>query len=76
MVSVHTTGQKVRGFKPGRGEEFLRTIKNPQHAFFRTGVKPSAPRRKISRHVKELYEYENIHFIEQINNLLHPDPPD
>jgi hypothetical protein len=37
-------------------------------------LKPDAPCRKISRQVKDLYEYERN--IDEINNFLRSDPPD
>jgi hypothetical protein len=39
VVSVFVTGPKGRGFKLGRGDGFLRAIKNPQHTFLRMGNK-------------------------------------
>jgi hypothetical protein len=43
---------KVRGFKPGRGDGFLRAIQLYSTPFFGGEVKPEAPRRKILWHVK------------------------
>jgi hypothetical protein len=52
MVSVLATGPKVRGFKPGRGDLFLRAMKIRSTPSFGGEVKPSAPFHKILRHVK------------------------
>jgi hypothetical protein len=43
MVSVLSIGPKVRGFKPGRSDGFLRAIKYQQHVFLRRGSKGSGP---------------------------------
>jgi hypothetical protein len=53
VVSVLATGPKGRGFKPGRGDGFLRVIKILRTYSFGWEVKPEAPCRKILRHVKE-----------------------
>jgi hypothetical protein len=53
MVSVLATGPKVCELKPDRGDEFLRAIKVRSMPSFRGEVKPSAPRRKILRPVKD-----------------------
>jgi hypothetical protein len=34
VVSVLATGPKVREFKPGRGDRFLRAIKSAAHFLF------------------------------------------
>jgi hypothetical protein len=39
MVSLITTGLKVRGLKLGRGLWIFKGYKNPQNAFLRTGSK-------------------------------------
>jgi hypothetical protein len=39
VVSVLATGPKGRGFKPGRGGEYFKGDKNPQHTFLRKGSK-------------------------------------
>jgi hypothetical protein len=49
VVSVLATGPKGRGFKPGRGDGFLRAIKIGSTPSFGWEVKPC---RKIIRHVK------------------------
>jgi hypothetical protein len=43
MVSVLAIGPNVRGFKPGGCDGFLRAIKNPQHAFLRSGSETVGP---------------------------------
>jgi hypothetical protein len=53
MVSMLATGPKVRGLKPDRGDGYLRAIKIRSTPCFGGEVKPSAPCRKILRHVKE-----------------------
>jgi hypothetical protein len=53
MVRVLATGLKVLGFKPGRGDGFLRAIKIGSTPSFRGKVKPSTPCHKILRHAKE-----------------------
>jgi hypothetical protein len=66
MVSVLATGPKVRGLKPGRGDEFSRAIKIRTTSFGEE-VKPTAPCRKILRHVKKSLRGMNcslyLHFI-------------
>jgi hypothetical protein len=47
------TGFKVHGFKPSRGDRFLRMIKIRSTPSFREEVKPETPNRKILRHVKK-----------------------
>jgi hypothetical protein len=57
MNDVLAIGPKACGFKPGRGDGFLRAIKigiTP----FRREIKPSALCRNILRHVKELCQHE------------------
>jgi hypothetical protein len=53
IVSVLVTGRIVRGFKPGRVDEFLRAIKIHSTSSFGGEAKPEAPCRKILRHVKD-----------------------
>jgi hypothetical protein len=57
VVSVLATGPKGRGFKPGRGDEFLRAIKIRSTPSFGWEVKPEVPCRKILRHVKDPLTY-------------------
>jgi hypothetical protein len=56
MVSVLAFGQKVHGFKPGRGSGFLRAIKICSTLSFRGGVKLLAPCCEIFQHVKIHYK--------------------
>jgi hypothetical protein len=53
VVSVLAIQPKVRGFKPCRERWTFNGDKNPKHYLFGGEVKPSAPCRKILRHVKE-----------------------
>jgi hypothetical protein len=55
VVSVLDTGPKRRGFKPGRGDGFLREIKILSTTSFGWEVKPEVPCLMILRHVKECY---------------------
>jgi hypothetical protein len=47
MASVLETGPKVRGFKPGRGDEFLRAIQIRRMPYFGVEVNQKASYRKI-----------------------------
>jgi hypothetical protein len=58
VVNVLATGPKGRGFKPGRGDGFLRVIKIHSTLSFRWQVKPEAPCCKTLRHVKNLLTYQ------------------
>jgi hypothetical protein len=60
MVSVFAIGPKVRRFKAGRERWIFNGDKNRSTSSFGGEVKPSAPRRKILLHVKELCGVENI----------------
>jgi hypothetical protein len=53
VVSVLATGTKGRGFEPGQGDEFLRSIKIHSTPSFGWEVKLEVPCRKILRHVKD-----------------------
>jgi hypothetical protein len=53
VVTVFATGPKGRGFKPSRGDGFLRAINFRCTHSFGWEVKPEAPCPKILRHVKE-----------------------
>jgi hypothetical protein len=53
MVSALATEPKVRGFKPGRDNGLLWAIKIRSTPSFGREVKPSAPRHKTLRHIKE-----------------------
>jgi hypothetical protein len=55
---------------------FLRAIQIHSTSSFKGEVNPSAPCRKILRHVKELYRYERRYFIDKIHHFLHPVAPD
>jgi hypothetical protein len=52
MVSVTATDPKVRGFKPGQCDGFLRAIKIHSTLCFGGEVKPEGPYHKDLRHVK------------------------
>jgi hypothetical protein len=52
MVIVLTTGTKVCGLKPGRGRRIFKGEIIRNMTSFGGDVKPSAPCRKILRHVK------------------------
>jgi hypothetical protein len=54
VFSVLATGPKGRGFKPSRGDGFLRAIKNRSTPSFGRKVKPEVSRCKILRHVKKI----------------------
>jgi hypothetical protein len=51
MVIVLAIRPKVRGFKLGRGDGFLRAIQIRSTPSFGGEVKPSAPYRKVLRNV-------------------------
>jgi hypothetical protein len=53
VVSVLATEPKGCGFKPGRGDGFLRAIKIHSTPCFGWDVKPEVPCRKILWHVKD-----------------------
>jgi hypothetical protein len=57
VVSVLATGPKGRGFKPGRGDGFLKAIKIQSTPSFGGEVKPEVPCHKILRHVKYPLRY-------------------
>jgi hypothetical protein len=52
MISMFAIGPKVCGFKPNRGDGFLRVIKIRNAPSFRGEVQPEAPHLKILQHVK------------------------
>jgi hypothetical protein len=54
VVNVLATGPKDRGFKPGRGDGFLRAIKIRSTLSFGWEVKPDVPCNEILRPVKDL----------------------
>jgi hypothetical protein len=53
MVSVLANGPKARAFKPGRSDGYLKLMKIGSKPSFGGELKPSAPWRKILRHIKE-----------------------
>jgi hypothetical protein len=55
--SVLATGPMVHGFKPGRGDAFLRSIKIRNTPSFGWEVTPEIPSRNILRHVKNPLRY-------------------
>jgi hypothetical protein len=58
VVSVLATGPKGRGFKPGRGDGFLRAIKIRSTPSFGWEVKQKVPFGKILRHAKVPMTYQ------------------
>jgi hypothetical protein len=56
VVTVLAVGPKVRIFKPSRGCLILREIKIRSTLYFGWEIKPSAPCRKILRHVKQPFK--------------------
>jgi hypothetical protein len=53
MGSVLAIRPKIRGFKPGQSDEFIRTIKSAARLSSEGEVKLSAPCLKILRRVKD-----------------------
>jgi hypothetical protein len=62
VISVPAIGPEVRGFKPCRGDGFLRSINIHSTFSFRGEVKPSVPCHKVLRHVKITSKREQIYF--------------
>jgi hypothetical protein len=62
MVRVLVIGPKVREFKPGQGDGFLRAIQICSTPSFRREVTPEAPCHKILWHVKITCKYKQKHF--------------
>jgi hypothetical protein len=58
MVSVFDIRPKVRRFKPGQGDGFLKVIKICSTPSFKGEVNPSAPYLKSLQHVKITSKYE------------------
>jgi hypothetical protein len=56
VLSVLGIGHKVRGIKPGLGGAFLRGIEIRTKSSFGEEVTPSAPCRKVFRHVQNHFE--------------------
>jgi hypothetical protein len=57
VVSVLATGLEAHGFKPSRGDIFLRAIKIHSTPSFRWEGKLDVPCRKILQHVKDPLTY-------------------
>jgi hypothetical protein len=58
VVSVLATGPKGCGFKPSKGDGFLRAIKIRSTPSFGWEVKPEVPWRKMLQHVKYQLTYQ------------------
>jgi hypothetical protein len=67
VVSVLVTGPKGRGFKPGRGDGFLRAIKIRSTPSFGREVKLEVPCHKILRRSLEVFQIP-------IGKILTPSP--
>jgi hypothetical protein len=72
VVSILDNGPEVRRFKPGRERRFIRAIKIICTTSFGGKVKPSAPCRKILRHVKEPSEVWKRYFVKQNSSSHSP----
>jgi hypothetical protein len=72
VVIVFANGPKVRGFKPGRGRWIWKVIKIRCTTSFGGEVKPSAPCRKILRHVKDPWGVRQRYFAGKINGHFPP----
>jgi hypothetical protein len=75
MVKVLATGPKVRGFKRGRDDGFLRALKVRSTLSFGWEVKSEAPCRKILRHVKNRLQVWNKILCNTKFSYLSPIPP-
>jgi hypothetical protein len=60
LGSLVVIAPKVRGLKPGRGRLIFKGDKVRSRTAFGGEVKPSAPCRKILRHVKNPYSMKEI----------------
>jgi hypothetical protein len=69
--SVLATGPKGRGFKPGRGDGFLRAIKICSTPSFGWEVKPEVSYRKILWHVKDPFEVFQILKKQNSHSFIH-----
>jgi hypothetical protein len=69
MVNMLVIGFKVRGFKPGRADGFLRAIKIRSPSFFGGELNLSAQCRKILRHKQTTCKYEQKYFA-RLNSLF------
>jgi hypothetical protein len=76
MIIVLAFETKIRGFKPGRGDGFLRAIKINSMPFFGGELKPSFPSRKVLQHVKITLKYEQRYFEGQIYHFFRQVPSD
>jgi hypothetical protein len=73
MSRVLAIRPKVRGFKPGRGDGYLRPIKIRSTHYFGGEVKPEVPCCKISQHVKKSLASMNKHTSQsQMHHSLRP----
>jgi hypothetical protein len=71
VVSVLATGTKSRGFKPDRGDGFLRAIKIHSTPSFGWEVKPEIPCRNILWHVKDLLRsFAHSSYLPQMSLLV------
>jgi hypothetical protein len=75
IVSVLVIAPKVRGFKSGRINGFLRANKIRCTPSFGGKIKPLAPCHTILLHIKITSRYEQRHFEGQIHNFLRQAPP-
>jgi hypothetical protein len=62
IVRVLVVGLSVRGFKPDRGDGFLRAIRICRTTSLGEEVKPSAPYRKVLGYLKITCKYEQKYF--------------
>jgi hypothetical protein len=71
VVSVLTTGPKVRGFKPGRGRWILRVIKSA--ALLPSEGKESCRSHVVDlRHIKEPYEHDRCSSVKFSDHVSQP----
>jgi hypothetical protein len=70
VVSVLASGPNGRGFKPGRGDGFLRVIKFRSTTSFGLEVKPSAPCREIFRNVEDPLRYDRETYLQTSRAFL------
>jgi hypothetical protein len=72
VVSVLAPEPKGRGFKPSRGDGFVRAIKTYSTLSFGWVVKPEAPCRKILRHVKDPLTYLRCWYAKFTSSSISP----
>jgi hypothetical protein len=60
------------GSNPADGDGLLRAINIRSRTFFGREVKPSAPGRKILRHVKDSYTCDERYFVGKIHGYFSP----